>query len=216
MRRCPQATATRPIWSSSRPLTRRTSKISSRCSARRPQACLWRPRSRSGCYGTMRRPSAPPAVSRYRYSARDRSASSLRPGLHLREQGLPVTPGCARHRVQHEPARQLLRGDGKLLLDGQERARRALRQPRGREKWSCSTTSKCSITTGGDTQRWARSVRQRSIGARRHRAWTLSSLWTRRTRPRGTWKPAQNAVSHSAHTIILFVKGRRRTVSQPA
>ena len=33
---------------------------------------------------------------------------------------------------------------------------------------------------------------------------------------RGTWNPAQNAVSHSAHTIILFAKGRRRTVSQPA
>ena len=30
------------------------------------------------------------------------------------------------------------------------------------------------------------------------------------------WKPAQNAVSHSAHTIILFMKGRRRMVSQPA
>ena len=42
----------------------------------------------------------------------------------------------------------------------------------------------------------------------RHRAWTLPSLWTRRTRPRGTRKTAQNAVSHSAHTIILFVKGR--------
>ena len=50
----------------------------------------------------------------------------------------------------------------------------------------------------------------------RYRAWTLPSLWTRRTRPRGTWKTAQNAVFHSAHTIILFVKGRRRTVSQPA
>ena len=41
----------------------------------------------------------------------------------------------ARHRLQHEPTRQLLRQcrDGELLLDGQERARRALRQLRRRE-----------------------------------------------------------------------------------
>ena len=31
-------------------------------------------------------------------------------------------------------------------------------------------------------------------------AWTLPSLWTHRTRPQGTWKTAENAVSHSAHT----------------
>ena len=36
--------------------------------------------------------------------------------------------------------------------------------------------------------------------ARRRRAWTLPSLWTRRTRPQVTWKTAQNAVLHSAHT----------------
>ena len=62
-------------------------------------------------------------------------AASLRPGLHLRERGLPGPPCGARHRLQHEPARQLLRQcrDGELLLDGQERARRALRQPRRRE-----------------------------------------------------------------------------------
>ena len=41
----------------------------------------------------------------------------------------------ARHRLQHEPARQLLgqRRHGELLLDGQERARRALRQLRRSE-----------------------------------------------------------------------------------
>ena len=37
------------------------------------------------------------------------------------------------------------------------------------------------------------------------RAWTLASLWTRRTRPEGTWKTAQNAVFHSAHTHHRFL-----------
>ena len=62
----------------------------------------------------------------------DRPAASLRPGLHVRERGLPGRPRGARHHLQHEPPRQLLRQrrDGELLLDGEERARRALRQLR--------------------------------------------------------------------------------------
>ena len=61
-----------------------------------------------------------------------RPAASLRSGLHVRERGLPGRPRGARHHLQHEPARQLLRQrrDGELLLDREERARRALRQLR--------------------------------------------------------------------------------------
>ena len=64
-----------------------------------------------------------------------RAPASLRPGLHVRERGLPGPPRRARHRLQHESPGQLLRQrrDGKLLLDGQERARRLVRQSRRRE-----------------------------------------------------------------------------------
>jgi transposase len=44
-----------------------------------------------------------------------RPAPSLRPGLHLCERGLPGGARDAPHHLQHEPARQLLRRDGKLL-----------------------------------------------------------------------------------------------------
>ena len=47
-----------------------------------------------------------------------------------------------------------------------------------------------SITSGVATRRSARSVRPLSSDARRRRAWTLPSLWTRRTRPQVTWKTA--------------------------
>ena len=33
----------------------------------------------------------------------DRPVAPLRPGLHVRERGLPGAPGCARDRLQHEP-----------------------------------------------------------------------------------------------------------------
>ena len=51
-------------------------------------------------------------------------------GGHVCERGLSGPPRLARHRLQHEPARQLLGqcGDGKLLLDREDRARRSLRQ----------------------------------------------------------------------------------------
>ena len=51
---------------------------------------------------------------------------------------------------------------------------------------------------------------------RRRRAWTLPSLWTRRTRPQVTWKTAQNAVSHSAHTHYRFRERRTKKETQPA
>ena len=59
-----------------------------------------------------------------------RPAAPLGPGLHLCQRGLPSDPRRARHHLQHEPARRLLRQrrHGELLLDGQERAGRSLRQ----------------------------------------------------------------------------------------
>ena len=64
--------------------------------------------------------------------SRGRTAPSLGPGQHVRERGLPERPRRARHHLQHEPARQLLRQrrDGELVLDVEDRARRTLRQPR--------------------------------------------------------------------------------------
>ena len=59
--------------------------------------------------------------------------------LHHSDQGCTyasedyqTTPRHARHHLQHEPTRRLLRqrGDGELLLHGEERARRSLRQLR--------------------------------------------------------------------------------------
>ena len=85
-----------------------------------------------------------------------------------------------------------------------------------RPRWSYSTTSKCSITSGVATRRSARSVRPLSSDARRRRAWTLPSRWTRRTRPQVTWKTAQNAVSHSAHTHYRFRARRTKKETQPA
>ena len=101
----------------------------------------------------------------------DRPAPSLRPGQHVRERGLPGAPRRARHHLQHEPARQLLRqrGDGELLLDGEDGARRSLRQLRRGEDGSCSITSKCSITNAVDIRRSARSVRRRTNDARLRR-----------------------------------------------
>ena len=41
------------------------------------------------------------------------------------------------------------------------------------------------------------------------RAWTVSRLWTHRARPQVAWKTAQHAVSHTAHSPLLFL-GRRK------
>jgi len=45
--------------------------------------------------------------------------------------------------------------------------------------------------------------------ARWKTVWTLPSLWTPRTRPQVTWKTAQTAVFHSAHTDHFFLTGKR-------
>jgi hypothetical protein len=47
--------------------------------------------------------------------------SITRPGVHVRERGLPTDPRGARHHLQHERPRQLRRqrGDGSLLLHGE-------------------------------------------------------------------------------------------------
>ena len=54
-----------------------------------------------------------------------------------------------------------------------------------------------------------------SSDAWRRRAWTLPSLWTRKTRPRVTWKTAQNAVSHSAHTHYRVHERKKKRETQP-
>ena len=42
------------------------------------------------------------------------------------------------------------------------------------------------------------------------RVWTLTSLWTHRTRPQVTLKTAKNAVFNSAHTHQLVLKRRKK------
>ena len=113
----------------------------------------------------------------------------------------------ARHHVQHESARQLLRQrrHGELLLDREERARRPLRQLRRGQDGRCSTTSKCSTTSGAATRRSARSARPRSNDERPpNGAWTLPSLWTPRTRPQGLGKPHRTRFP-TAPTPLLLV-----------
>ncbi len=58
-------------------------------------------------------------------------------------------------------------------------------------RWSCSTTSKCSITNDAGTRRLARSVLRHLNDARTKRAWSL-------------WKTAKDAVSYRLHTHCLF------------
>ena len=98
--------------------------------------------------------------------------------LHHSDQGCTYAsedyqrrPERAWHHLQHESPRQLLRqrGHGELLLDGQERARRAASRAAATPRWSCSTTSKCSITSGVGTRRSARSARRRSSDSPRKR-----------------------------------------------
>jgi hypothetical protein len=52
--------------------------------------------------------------------------------------------------------------------------------------------------------------------ARSKTVWTLPSLWTQRTRPQGTWKTAQTAVSTAPTPIMFFLeeeeKEQRRTL----
>ena len=42
------------------------------------------------------------------------------------------------------------------------------------------------------------------------RVWTLTSLWTHRTRPQVTLKTAKNAVFNSAHTHQLVLRRRKK------
>ena len=41
--------------------------------------------------------------------------------------------------------------------------------------------------------------------------WTLSSLWTQRTRPQVTWKTAKTAVFHTVHIDHFFLAEERST-----
>jgi hypothetical protein len=43
---------------------------------------------------------------------------------------------------------------------------------------------------------------------------TLSSLWTQRTRPQGTWKTAKSAVFHSANSDQFFLEEEKRTTDE--
>ena len=46
------------------------------------------------------------------------------------------------------------------------------------------------------------------------RAWTVPRLWTHRTRPQVAWKTAQHAVSHTAHSPLLFLAEEKENESQ--
>ena len=157
--------------------------------------------------------------------SRSRSAASLRPGLHVRQRGLSTPPRDSRHHLQHEPPRQLLRqrGHGSVLLDGQERARRTVRQPRRREDGSCSTTSRCSITSGAGTRRSVGSVRPRSSDERPRRdddrLWKCHGCGNHKSISTAVWKsrtPREISTFPQAASSCRDGKERRATErSQP-
>ena len=69
-----------------------------------------------------------------------------------------------------------------------------------------------SASKWGRTSRSNRQVFSTIVKARdKIRVWTLSSRWTHRTRPHGTWKTAQTAVFHSVHTGHFFWKRKERS-----
>jgi hypothetical protein len=106
--------------------------------------------------------------------------------VYLRQRRLPGDPRDAGHHLQHEPPRRLLPqgSDGELLLDSEERTRRALYELRRGEDGALRL-HRGVIHQRRPIRRSDRSARRPSSAARRRRAWTL-------------WKTAQNAVSHSA------------------
>ena len=63
-----------------------------------------------------------------------------------------------------------------------------------------SSLSPASLCTGS---------RFLTMPERSKRVWTLTSLWTHRTRPQVTLKTAKNAVFNSAHTHQLVLKRRK-------
>ena len=81
----------------------------------------------------------------------------------------------------------------------EERARPIASTAAARPRWSCSTTSRCSITSGAGIRRSARSVRPNSKDARH-------GVWIR-------WKTAKNAVSHRPHTHHLFLRACNKTLT---
>ena len=87
--------------------------------------------------------------------SRRRVAASLRPGVHVRQRGLPGDPRRARHHVQYESARQLSRqrGDGSLLLVAEDASSPIGSRATAKPRWRCSTTSRCSITSAAGTPR---------------------------------------------------------------
>ena len=68
----------------------------------------------------------------------------------------------------------------------------------GTRRWSCSTTSKCSITNDAGTRRLARSAQRHLNDAQTKRAWIL-------------WKTAKDAVSHRLHTRCRFSMRKEQT-----
>ncbi len=66
-----------------------------------------------------------------------------------------------------------------------------------------------------------RSLRDQPFPRPVPRPWTVPRLWTHRTRPQVAWKTAQNAVSHTAHRLLVFTvektdeRSQARTARRP-
>jgi hypothetical protein len=115
------------------------------------------------------------------------------------------TSSC--HPMQYGPKQKLLyrhavRSDNELTPSAPRYRRRpSPRTLRVRDR-SCSrrAASHCaSIQSDPRSVGFEKFVRWKTV-------WTLPSLWTQRTRPQVTWKTAQTAVFHSAHTDHSFLQ----------
>ena len=66
-----------------------------------------------------------------------------------------------------------------------------------------------------------RSLRDQPFPRPVPRPWTVPRLWTHSTRPQVAWKTAQNAVSHTAHRLLVFTvektdeRSQARTARRP-
>ena len=150
------------------------------------------------------RDGGPAALSRAWIAASFRPRSTYTPGL-------PTVPRDARDHVQHESARRLLRHAVMESFFATVKKEKAERFPSYSDaKRRCSTTSRCSITSGVAIRHSARSVRPGSSGRRRRRAWTLPSLWTPRTRPQGFGKPHRTRFPTAPTPIIVVYEEDRR------
>src|SRR5256885_8826280 len=90
---------------------------------------------------------------------RSRPAPLLRPGLHVRGEGLPAHARCVQRHVLDEPSRNCYDATMEAFFSSAKSEVAARFESCGDAKVALLTKSTCSITSGAATRRSARSVR---------------------------------------------------------